>query len=178
MPGYLATVTVASTRCTVGTLLLGALACGGDPAGPSFPELAGTYAAAFRVEFENAIEAFTDTETGTITLTAPTPDGSFTGTFDVANADASGVVEGTVRADGAITLNVFGHPSTRPAERIEYLRDIINWCDWHLAAVAEFSGAISNRTVTFSGSIQLPCHYTDPDEIAPTAITLLYTGTR
>lgn len=158
--------------------LLVALACGGDSTGPSapaFPNTAGTYATVFTVGFSNAIESESAAETGTITLGPPGANGTFAGSY-VISGGGSGVIQGTVRMDGGISISTFGDPNQDPLEAVQYLQNVFYWCDFGFAAGSPMSGSLSGNRLTLSGSIVLPCSYTT--QTVSTTIAISLSGTR
>jgi hypothetical protein len=161
------------------TLTVGALAivaaCGSDSTGPSFPSTAGTYASVFTVTFSNSLETESSSQTGTMTLGSPGSNGFFTGSY-VIPGGGSGVIEGTVRIDGGISIETFGDPNQDPLEAVQYLQNIFYWCDFGFAAASPMSGNLAGRQLNLSGNIVLPCSYTAGT--VSSSITVSIAGTR
>ena len=159
-------------------LVIGAAACS-NSTGPSFPALAGTYATVFAVSFSNTAETRSATVPGTMTLNAPGSDGSFNGSY-IVTGDGSGTITGVERMDGGVSITHFGDPNQSPLQAVAYLQQTFYWCDFTQAAAQSMSGSVANKTLSFSGSIILPCNYTNgtTNFTYSTTIGVGATGTR
>jgi hypothetical protein len=159
-------------------LVICAEACG-NSTGPSFPTLAGTYATIFSVNFTNSVDTRSGTAPGTMTLNAPGSDGSFNGSY-IFTGGGSGTITGVERMDGGVSITHFGDPNQSPLEAVAYLQQTFYWCDFTQAAAQAVSGSVAGKTLTFSGSLILPCTYTDGTNIFTysTTITFGAAGTR
>lgn len=164
------------TRVLPALALAGSLACGSDSStGPSFPNTAGTYATVFTITFSNSLETESASETGTITLASPASNGSFTGSY-VITGGGSGVIAGTVRTDGGISIATFGDPNQDPLEAVQYLQNVFYWCNFSVAAGSPMNGSLAGNRLSLSGNIVLPCSYTT--QTVSSTISISVSGTR
>lgn len=134
--------------------------CGGDAMGPTYPAPSGTYATMFTLNFSNAVETLSQPQSGTMTLSSADGSGAFTGSY-VITGGGSGTVAGVLRADGGLSISHFGDPAADPVQSAQFVRNVFYWCDFDRAGSMSLSGSLSGRTVSFSGSVTLPCAYTN-----------------
>jgi len=160
-------------------LLVAACEEDNGPTGAAGVALAGTYAATFTVRFTNGFEAEQASEPGTVTLLAQGAQGAFAGSYLLEDG-SSGVLDGVVGADGAITIVAFGAPNQRTLTQVRYLRQRFPYCDWLGAALTEFSGAVTGTGLTLIGSATLTCRYVtlSGPAVAPTTVSLAISGAR
>lgn len=156
-------------------------ACSSSKAtGPSYPQLAGTYAATFAVAATPAgfpAQSF-GSAAGTITLNAPASDGSFTGSY--LEGGTAGTIAGTEHTDGGIDITQWGNPNVPPLESLAYVQLQLPFCSFANAAGSGTSGSVSGVTLSLVSDIAVPCNWnvSGAVETLTTTIAVTIGGTR
>jgi hypothetical protein len=169
---------------TLGAAVVSLSGCGrSSTAVATFPPLGGTYAATFDATLTNAVVPgglALAPATGTIALSDAAGDGSIDGSFAVDNPPASGIIAGIEQLDGHVAITAFGDPSLPQAEAVVFLRPVLDYCDFTQAVGQPIDFFVGGPNLSASGSVDLPCTYTNGQAIQtfPSTITYTVTGGR
>lgn len=154
-------------------------ACGGAT-GPTYPPLAGTYAVLFtgNITPSGYAPQALPSQAGTVTLTNADRAGDFTGSY--IEGGQAGTIAGSEHIDGGINILQFGNPNQTPLEALELLQQELPFCNVAEAASVPMSGTITNRTLSLSGGMLLPCNWLvgNQNVTLTTSISIVISGTR
>jgi len=162
------------------TLIIGAVVgCSGNADGPRYPPIGGDYAATFDFTFSNSNESQTLTVPGTISLSRPSRNGDFSGSYSYDPPySGSGDILGTVAPDGSIEISEFGDDQAPPMVEIDFLSNEWSFCDFSSVTTTGMSGGLSGNTLSLQGELGFSCRYTNGSSVAdfPTTLDETVTG--
>lgn len=149
-----------------------------DATGSAVPDVTGTYTATIALTLSNDFEIRNDTLAVSLDLRTTGQRGRFAGSYAIAPSE-SGVLEGTMFADGTFWLTAFGAPP-KPIAGVFSIRALYPWCDFSLLGMPAVRGALAGDSLHASVEGSVPCFYQVEDRTLNVHTRLLFalTGVR